>query len=367
MRGKIKIGTFWPFTGPPGVRVIAPKLWAGTASCLTVFNERGGMGGRQVELIVQDSGYDTTQTAIAARKLVEDDGVIALLNANGTPQITEILPYLQKRAVPLLLPFAGAQEWYNPPRPGVLGLNSPFNDIGILLGRWAVRDGHRQIAILYPDYPPISAEMAQRVTEGFIEAGAEVADLICVPLGSQDGAVMADAIERAVPEALVILTNLPELRAATSVLHSRGTALPLYSWNANVTQAVAASLGELIDGMKGYSDLIADPLSDHPSIREYREVMARDFPEQAPDALSLQSFGHTAVFLEALSRISGPVTGRALVDALYSLDDFETGILPPVTFNRTKHIGIDAVQPMHCVSRGWMPCGPLATLPSHEN
>lgn len=366
MSDPIRIGTFWPFTGPAGVRVNAPCLQAGTATAIAAFNERGGLGGRTVELLVEDSGYDTEMTAAAARKLIADEGVVALLNANGTPQITALLPYLEGSGVPLLLPFAGADEWYDPPRPSILGLNAPFNDIGILLGRWAAADGRREIAVLYPDYPPTSTVMAQRVADSFAAASGGSAHLVRVELGSRDGAAMADGIEKVSPDAVVILTNEPELEAVTGELRLRRRQLPLYSWSSNVTERAAAELGYLIEGMKGHAQVLAEPSADLPLVRVYRELMARDFPDQGLDIRSLQAFAHTVVFTEALSRISGEVNGQSLVEALHSLDGFDTGILTPVSFSAHKPIGISAVQPMQVRNGRWIACGDLDPLPSQS-
>src|SRR3974390_259212 len=115
----IKIGMFVPFTGPPALRINGHQIYAGTAAWLTLFNEAGGHHGRPIELLVEDSGYDIAKTAAAIRKLAEEDGVVAFLNANGTPQITAAMPYIQSRKLPLLLPFAGAEAWFHPPKWGV--------------------------------------------------------------------------------------------------------------------------------------------------------------------------------------------------------------------------------------------------------
>ncbi len=366
MSDPIRIGTFWPFTGPPGVQVNAAHLQAGTATAIAAFNERGGLRGRPVHLLVEDSGYDTEMTARAARKLIDEDGVVALLNANGTPQITALLPYLGASGIPLLLPFGGADEWYDPPRGWILGLNAPFNDIGVLLGRWAADDGCRSIAVLYPDYPPTSTTMAQRVARGFEEAGGDGAHLVRVTLGSRDGTGMADAIEEIAPDAVVILTNRPELEVLTGELHRRRRPLPLYSWSSNVTESTAAELGALIEGMKGHAQILADPAADLPLVQHYRALMARDSPDLRLDTRSLQAFAHTSVFTEALSRIPGEVTEQTIVEAFLSLDGYDTGILGPVSFTADKPIGITTVQPMQLRDGHWVTCAEPQCLPSQE-
>jgi hypothetical protein len=265
--------------------------------------------------------------------------------------------------MPVLLPFGGADDWFHPPRPGLLGLNPAFNGIGELLGRWAASARHRHIVVLHPDYPPISPLMAAVAVRSFERAsdGGTVAQ-VSVPLGSTDGSTMADAIVAAA-EAIIVLTNWPELLALTTELRRRGKQLPLYSWSANVDQDIAAKLGDLIEGMYGYSPLLVGPLADTTPVRRYRAAMAREFPGRQPDFMSMHAFAQTEIFIAALSRVRGPLTQPALLEAFYSLQDFHTDLLPPVTFAPHRHMGIDQVQPMQLQGSVWTSVGPPQSLP----
>lgn len=359
----IKLGTVVPFTGPPALRINGPRMHGGTASWLSLYNERGGWRGRPVELLVEDSAYDIERTSDAIRKLAEKDGVLALLNANGTPQLTAAMPYLQSRRLPLLLPFGGAEAWYD--KGGVYCVQPPFDDVGQLLGRWAAKDGHAHVTVLYPDYPEISPLMAQQARRSFLEAAGEgrAVDMVCVPLGSTDGEAMAEAVGRRSPDAVIVLTNWPELIAVLEVLRRRGPTPVLYSWTANVTQQIADMGGALIEGMYGYSALIASPTADTPEVREYREAMARFFPDQAPDVLSMTAFAHAKVFTAALDRVEGEVTSDSLCATFDSLDACETGLLPTIGFSGRRRIGVRHVQPMRLVEGAWIPTGAPDALP----
>ncbi|WOX07014.1 ABC transporter substrate-binding protein [Microbulbifer pacificus] len=365
MTKPIKIGMVVPFTGPPALRVNGPMMHAGTAACISLYNEQGGHHGRPVELIVEDSAYDIEVTASAFRKLVEEDEVVALLNTNGTPQITAAMPYLRSQGVPLLLPFGGADEWFQPPQWGVYGVQAPFNDFGHLLGQWVARDGHKRVTVLHPHYPEVMPLMAQQSCSVFSEVCANDASIECVEvqLGCTDGTAMADAILSRKPDAIIVLVNWPELIAVTQELQRRGHNIPLYSWSANVTQSTAARGGDLLDGMKGYASIIVGPESSTPAVDTYRSAMARFFPDQPPDFMSLTAFAHTRLFTHALDLIEGKADTSQIVAAFERLDAQETGILPPVTFTPKRHMGVSAVQPMQLKGGIWMPTGDTETLP----
>ena len=79
----IKLGTTQPLTGPaaPGYSKISKAMTA----WFEHVNAEGGIHGRKVELIVEDDGYNPTNTAAKTRKLVLQDKVFALVGALGTP------------------------------------------------------------------------------------------------------------------------------------------------------------------------------------------------------------------------------------------------------------------------------------------
>lgn len=361
----IKVGMVLPFSGLPALRENGRRIHCGTAAWINSYNERGGHAGRQVELIVEDSAYDTAVLAKAVRKLNEQDDVVALLNTNGTPQLTAAMPYMQREKLPLLLPFAGAEEWYNPPRWGVIGVQPPFNESGYLLGKWAAAEGHRNVAIFHPDYPEISVSMAQYAKRGFDATAANDggAEFVCVPLGSTDGKAMADAILSHEPDAVIVLVNWPELTSALTEIVARGKSLPCYSWAANVTQQIADQGGNLLEGMKGQAATIVTPDGESLAAAEYRDALSRYFPDQAPDITSLTAFAHAQIFTTALDTISGNVTRDSLVAAFEALGTVERHILPTVSFSSGEHLGASAIQRMQIINGRWRPIGDEEQFP----
>src|SRR5438094_2736174 len=73
-----------------------------------MINEAGGIHGRRVRTVYYDDG-DRPQDAVAnTRKLVEQDGLFAVIAPQGTPPVVATLAYLETNKVPLLFPFQGS-------------------------------------------------------------------------------------------------------------------------------------------------------------------------------------------------------------------------------------------------------------------
>jgi len=78
-----------------------------------MINDEGGINGRKVTLISLDDGYQPPKTVEQTRKLVEQDGVFAIVSSLGTPTNTAIYKYLNERHVPQLFIASGASKWRN--------------------------------------------------------------------------------------------------------------------------------------------------------------------------------------------------------------------------------------------------------------
>src|SRR5437879_10770511 len=71
---EIKIGQSVPYSGPASAFSSYGRIMTGYFQML---NEKGGINGRKVNLISLDNAFSPPKAVEQARKLVEDDGVLA--------------------------------------------------------------------------------------------------------------------------------------------------------------------------------------------------------------------------------------------------------------------------------------------------
>ena len=67
-----------------------------------LVNAKGGTGRQKIALVSLDDKFDPKLTADNARKLIEEQNVVALFLTRGTPQTEAIIPLLDKHGVPLI-------------------------------------------------------------------------------------------------------------------------------------------------------------------------------------------------------------------------------------------------------------------------
>ena len=78
------------------------------------INEQGGINGRKIKLLVEDSGYDPKKAVLAAQKLVNQDKIFAMVGHIGTAQNMAAMPVQFEKNVINFFPVTAAREMYEP-------------------------------------------------------------------------------------------------------------------------------------------------------------------------------------------------------------------------------------------------------------
>jgi len=77
-------------------------------------NEAGGIHGRKIRYIVEDSQYQVPKAIQAANKLINRDKIFAMVLAIGTPTNNAVLTQQLEAGVPNLFPITGARSMVEP-------------------------------------------------------------------------------------------------------------------------------------------------------------------------------------------------------------------------------------------------------------
>jgi ABC-type branched-subunit amino acid transport system substrate-binding protein len=135
----ITLGTTQPLTGPaaPGYS----KISAAMTAYFDYVNANGGVNGRNIKLIVEDDGYNPTNTATKTRQLVLQDKVFAMVGALGTPTHTAVLDFLKQNKVPDLFVSSGSLSWNQPDKyPTTFGWQPDYTVEGKILGDYVKKN-----------------------------------------------------------------------------------------------------------------------------------------------------------------------------------------------------------------------------------
>jgi branched-chain amino acid transport system substrate-binding protein len=136
----IKLGAWFPLTGAQAASGIPQKV--GASVYWQKFNADGGANGAKVDFMTKDNAFDPQQTIAIAREFVAKDQVDAIVNTNGTATTEATFPFvLQQNHIPIYGTYGGSAAWYDPPRPGLFGTQTLYEDQARVAVKWATDEG----------------------------------------------------------------------------------------------------------------------------------------------------------------------------------------------------------------------------------
>ena len=344
---EVRFGISAPFTG--AAKELGSQMRLGIETAFKLANDAGGIDGRQVKLVVADDGYEPTRTADTMKQLFEKQQVFGFVGNVGTPTAVVALPYALQNHALFFGAFTGADLLRrDPPDRYVFNYRASYAEETDAVVRYLVKMRH-----LRPDQIAVFAQH-----DAFGDAGFAGVAKAMRALRGDDSAILrldyerntvdvdnAIAGLRAHKTPIKAIVMVAAYRAAakfiektrdlypsmiyTNVSFVGSTALagelmllgPRYANGVIVTQVVPA--------VDGYSS----------AILKYRTALAKYFPGEAPDYVSLEGYVDGTVLLEGLKRVGSKPDTETLIDALENLHNFDPGLGAPISFSQSDHQG----------------------------
>ena len=357
---EIRFGISAPLTGP--AKELGQNMKIGIEAAFNAANAKGGAYGRQLRLIAADDGYEPTRTAVTMKQLYESDQVFGLVGNVGTPTAVVALPYALDRKMLFFGAFTGAGLLRNdPPDRYVFNYRASYAEETAAVVNYLVKVRRllpEQIAVFaqqdaYGDAGFSGVEKAIRSLQGGNESPI-------LRLGYQRNTIdVDDAVaqlqqrnaqlqqKKHAPIKAVIM--VPAYRAAakfiektrdlypdmiyTSVSFVGSTALADELMLLGKKYAAGVIVTQVVPAVDGHSSLVLD----------YKSALAKYFPGQAPDYVSLEGYVDANVLMAALQRTGLQLDTEKLVVTLENLRDLDIGLGTPVTFSRSEHQGVHKV------------------------
>ena len=351
---EIRLGTWIPLTG--ALAAYGVPFRAGIDAYLGALNASGGVKGRKVELIVEDNAYNPQRTVAAARKLITRDEVLAIAMPFGAVSASAFDYTLGEAKVPMINSYGSALEWFTPPKPGLFGAMPLYEDQARSIGRWLAKDGHKSAVVVHSALAGF-VNVAAQVEPGVKSASSSVkVEQMPTKFGTTDYAPIALELVRKNPDAVVLILAQGEMIAAAKELRQQGYKGAFYTYSPSVATSVLELGGPALEGAKAIG-LTTAINADTPALKAYRDALAKYSPSEKPDYVSLIGYGLTMATVEGLRRIEGPITREALVKALYSMKNYDTGIFPPISYTPERHLGVTSVQRVVAKGGQWLSVG----------
>jgi len=311
---KIVFGQAAPLDGPASALGLGMKQ--GLTAAFEEANRAGGVGGRKLELISVDDGYEPEKSVAATNKLINEDKVFALIGPVGTPTSKATQPIAEAAGMPFIAPFTGAEFLRNPHKPNVVNVRaSYFQETEVMVERLTKDLGASKIAILYQDdafgragLEGVQKAMERRsmtlVAEGTFERNtvAVKAALLTIRKGEPDAVIMVGPYKPCAE--FIKLARQIKLQAKFVNISFVGS------------NALAKELGADGDGVFITQVVPFPGDASIPLVARYQEALKAIDAEAKPGFVSLEGYVAGRLAVEALSKISGELTRKQLLDTI---------------------------------------------------
>ena len=191
-QGPVKIGVLAPITGV--FASFAKDIIDGAQLYQAEF---GQIGGRKLELVVEDYQVRPDVAVTKMRKLAEQDHVHAVVGIVLSAAAIALKDYVNNQKVPLLISgFAVAETLTLQPNPYVFRITYTGNMTGGVIGAWAHRHLKAKKAAIIGSDSVGPLEIILAWARGFEEAGGKVVQEVYAPLGTADFAPYVAQLRR---------------------------------------------------------------------------------------------------------------------------------------------------------------------------
>ncbi len=170
-KNEILIGSIQDLSGP--IAAFGKQVRFGMQLRVDELNEQtGGIHGRKIKLLIEDSQYDPKKAVLAAQKLVNQDKIFAMVAHIGTTNNLATMPIQFAKGVPNIFPITASQQMYEPfhklkfaPGP------SYFDQMRVFVPRLAKEKGVKKVCSIVQD-----DDFGQEVASG-AEAGLKTMNM----------------------------------------------------------------------------------------------------------------------------------------------------------------------------------------------
>ncbi len=332
----LKLGMFASLTGREAS--FGQTNHRGAVFAVEEINAAGGVLGRRLELIAEDTRSLQGEAATATKKLVARDKVVAVVSGTGSSAALEAAPICQTAGVPLMAATA------TNPRVTEAGdyifracFIDPFQ--GTALAKFARGTlKAKRVALLVSSNNAYSVGLAKYFRQRFTADGGEVVAETKYNEGDKDFRAQLTAIKAAGPDAIFGSGNYTEGALICVQARQLGLTVPLFGGDTWDTPALIEIAGKSVEGACFTGHFSPD--STDPVVQGFVRRFRARWGEPPDTGTSL---GYEAVQLLADAiRRAGSTDGARIRDALATTKGF-AGVTGRITIDAQRNASKSAV------------------------
>jgi len=337
----IEIGALLPLSG--AAADYGPLYQGGIEAYIDNINDNGGVNGRKIDLKIYDSGYAPAKALASARQAVDRDHVFALVSTTGTVVNTAIAKYLDQMGVPNFGVVSGKPEFSDPsehPESYTYQM-SYVTEAGIIHSYIQKNYPDAKVGILYQndDYGSTYLNAFMKVS------GVNVVSKQGYDPSSSDVSSQMSSLKHAGADVVLDFGVSKFVILALKAIANQGWHVPFIVTSPAIDPAVLKVAGaQQLEGLVGGTSF--PPLSDTSQpVQEYKAQMAKYSPKTELGFSSMQTYGATRLFVEALMAAGENLTRSSFKKSAESLQNVsDLPLVGSVSLTTSDHAAIKCLR-----------------------
>jgi branched-chain amino acid transport system substrate-binding protein len=355
---EIVIGTHQDLSGP--IKGWGVPVSNGMKMATEEVNAAGGVQGRKIRLIVEDSGYDPKRAVLASQKLIERDKIFAMVGPMGSPTVLAAQDILFDAGVLQLFPLTAAEFTFkvDPSKPQErLKFNNlpPYVESTRAALKYMMEaKNFKKPCILHQD-----DEYGKNVLDGFTQQldamKVTPASITSYKRGASDFSAQVAKMKSDGCDLVVLGTVIRETIGTMGEAKKLGWDVTFLGATPTNVLEVPALGKEVVEGLYAaaafeipYEDTAKGKVKDW--LVNYKKEFGTDANTQA-----IIGYNSVMTFAHYVNTAGKDLTGQKLLDALESGDTFQDIFnSPPTKFSKTNHLASTVTQVQQVKNGRWM-------------
>ena len=337
-KAEITLGSIQDLSGP--IAGFGKQVRNGLLLRIDEINEQGGINGRKVKMIVEDSAYDPKRAVLAAQKLVNQDKIFMMLAHIGTAQNLATFPVLFDKNVINFFPVTAAREMYEPFHKLKYSFAATyFDQMRTAVPKLVKEKGAKKVCTMFQD-DEFGQEVMKGAEEGLKTLNMTFAEKTSFKRGATDFSSQVAKMKSTGCDFVVLGTIIRETIGGIGESRKTGFNPTFLASSAGYTDLIHKLGGPAMNGL--YATMTAqNPYLDEASqpIRFWANKYKTKFNED-PTVFSVYGYLIVDSWAKAASKAGANLNTESFIKAM------DTMSIPPdifgsdtATFTATKRLG----------------------------
>jgi branched-chain amino acid transport system substrate-binding protein len=351
-KDEIVLGSIQDLSGP--IAGFGKQVRLGMMLRVDEVNEQGGINGRKIKLLVEDSAYDPRRAVLAAQKLVNQDKIFAMVGHIGTAQNMAAMPVQFQKNVINFFPVTAAREMYEPFHKLKYSFAATYYDqMKIAVPKLVKEKGAKKVCTMYQD-DEFGLEVKRGAEDGLKSIGMTLAEETSYKRGATDFASQMQKLQAGGCDMVVLGTIIRETIGGIATAKRLGFNPTFIGSSAAYTDLIHKLGGPAMNGL--YATMtVQNPYTDEASqpIRFWANKYKTKFNED-PTVFSVYGYSLVDTFLRAAGKAGNNLTTESFIKAMDNMT------IPPdifgsaeMTFTPTKRLGSNSTRMSQLQDNRW--------------